>query len=298
MNYSVKSIAMGAMCIALNLTAVIIDRMLGGLSELLLLMVLALPICLYTILYSTKEGIGVYFANALACLFFATPTMFIYVLIANLLGLWYGYGVQKKLTHGTLFGVNVIVMGACYFFTTIIFAKFFGYDIEADLEFIETTLQSFPVSITSTQLMSIYVYATLWMSILQSIALHFFVFILLKRFKIEHVELTSIIEWRLSKWTAGVFLIVLVVYWGGNMIQWSYISHPLMMLSYLSVVLISSLFGAVVCLVVLPIRSKRILVLLLMIALFIPLIRELLMIIGILDAWIHFRKRMIRKVLR
>ena len=114
MKYSVKSIAMGAMMIALNLVAVLLDRMLGGLSELVLLLLLALPICLYTIMYSTKEGIGVYFANAIACLFFATPSMLIYALIANLLGLWYGHGIKNKYQQETLFGVNVFIMGICF----------------------------------------------------------------------------------------------------------------------------------------------------------------------------------------
>lgn len=298
MNYSVKSLTMGAMCIALNLVAVLLDRMLGGLSELLLLLLLALPICLYTLFYSSKEGVGVYFANAIACLFFATPTMFIYALIANLLGLWYGYGIHKQFQHGTLFGVNVVIMGLCYFLTTIIFATFFGYDLEMELEWIAQTLQSLQFSLSASQLMSLYVYATLWMSVLQSVALHFVVFILLKRFKIAHRPMQSIMDWRLSKRIAFVFIVVLVVYLTGNMLQWEYVNHPIILLSYLSVLLVGSLFGAVVCLVLIPMRSKRLLVFLLMIALFVPFLREILMFIGLVDAWYDFRWKFLEKVLR
>ena len=289
MKYSVKSIAMGAMMIALNLVAVLLDRMLGGLSELVLLLLLALPICLYTIMYSTKEGVGVYFANAIACLFFATPSMLIYALIANLLGLWYGHGIKNKYQQGTLFGVNVFIMGICYFVTTIVFAKFFGYDLELELEFIETSLHSLHLNVTSSQLMSLYVYATLWLSILQSASLHIMVYLLLRRFKIEHVPMQSIMNWRLTKPIAFLFIVVLVIYFIGNMIQWSYITHPMMILTYLSIVLVGSLFGAITCLVLIPTRFKRILILLLMFALFIPIVREVLMLIGIIDALFDIR---------
>lgn len=292
MNYSVKSLAMGAMCIALNLTGVIIDRMLGGLSELVMLLILALPICFYTILYSPKEGIGVYFANALACLFFSTPTMFIYALISNLLGLWYGIGVRKKIHQGTLFGVNVLIMGLCYVLTTIFFANFFGYDIQSELQLIETTLHSHQILLASNSLLNYYVYVTLWMSLLQSAALHLLIFMLMKRFRIEHDHMHSIFEWRLTKPIARLFLVVLVVYLIGNVLQCFYVEHPLMMLFYLSVQLISSLFGAIVCLVMIPMRHKRILMLIMMIMLFVPLIREVLMGIGLFDAWFDIRKKL------
>lgn len=292
MKYSVKSIAMGAMCIALNLTGVIVDRMLGGLSELVMLLILALPICLYTIHYSTKEGIGVYFATAIACLFFSTPTMLIYALIANLLGLWYGIGVRKQFQHGTLFGVNVIVMGICYVFTTITFAKFFGYDIDAELQVFETTLHSMHIYMTSTQLWTIYIYATLWLSILQSASLHLVVFMMLKRFRIEHQQMQPILDWRLPKMLASVFLFVLVVYFAGNMLQCSYIAHPVMVMCCLSAQLVCSLFGAIVSLIMIPMRQKRLLLILLMVALLLPITKEILMGIGLFDAWFDIRKKL------
>lgn len=292
MKYSVKSLTMGAMCIAFNLLAVLIDRMLGGLSELVLLLVLALPICLYTTKYSIAEGIGVYIANTIACFFFSTPSMFIYAIIANLLGLWYGFGIKKKMHHGTLFGVNVIIMSLCYILTTILFASFFGYDMQTELESIETILHSFSLSMDSTQLMSFYIYITLWMSLLQSAALHLLIFELLKRFNMEHVHMHSILEWRLSKPIAWLFLFVLVFYFSGIVLQCSYLTQPWMLLSYMSVQLISSLFGAIICLILIPMRQKRLLILLLMVSLFIPVLKEGLMMVGLCDAWFDFRKKL------
>ena len=82
------------------------------------------------------------------------------------------------------------------------------------------------------------------------------------------------------------------------MLQWEYVNHPIILLSYLSVLLVGSLFGAFVCLVLIPMRSKRLLVFLLMIALFVPFLREILMFIGLVDAWYDFRWKFLEKVLR
>lgn len=292
MKYTTTALTHGAMTIALNLLAVTIDRMLGGMSELMMLLLLAYPMMFYALKHTLAQSAGVYIANGIACLFFATPSMLIYALIANLLGIWYGYGIKKQWKNEWLIGGNVILMSACYMVTTVLLASFFGYDVAAELEVLSEMLQGFSLAIDSDTLLGIYLASTLLLSLMQSFALHMGAHLLLKRFNLNLLHMHSMLEWRLHPAIAWLFLFVLVVYVGGSVVQYPHIIQMIVLMLLCVGRMVCAVYGALRLLILLPIARKRVLMLILLLAAILPLSGDLLALIGLLDAWFDFCKRL------
>lgn len=134
MNNSVRRITDGAMMLAIVGVFMVVDRWLGGLFGDMVLFALPLPLVFYTAKYDYKSGLMVYVALLILSVILATPQMVMYVMMESLLGLIYGTGIYHRQSSSRLLGMSIFCGCIINLITTILFAKFFGYDVMEEME--------------------------------------------------------------------------------------------------------------------------------------------------------------------
>jgi len=129
-----KKITEGAMIVALLGVLFVMDRQSAGLFNFIVAWVVPLPFIVYTAKYGVKDALIPFVASVFLAIILATPVLSVYTVMYGAIGLVYGFGVFKKWQSRHLFFSSVIGTSIIYFVSVILFAAFFGYNIQEDMQ--------------------------------------------------------------------------------------------------------------------------------------------------------------------
>ena len=97
MKANVRRITDGAMIVAIMGLVVVIDGQSGMILDGILFWFIPIPIIIYTVKYNLTNGLLVTVAVTLLTFIISLPHLAILVGFSSLIGLAYGYGINKKL---------------------------------------------------------------------------------------------------------------------------------------------------------------------------------------------------------
>jgi uncharacterized protein YybS (DUF2232 family) len=189
MKKQVRTVTEGAMMLAIVGVFLYINRVSGAMLDGVLAFVMPLPAIFYIAKYGIKQGLILSFSMAIIGLILATPISLFYVMTAIVVGLVYGYGINKDKDNGWLLIWTTILTAISFFIEMVLLAKMFGYDFNTEVSTLVITLKemgvtNLPANI-ETLVISIYPMAMLMAAFAQALITHIFSIILLKRLKIK-----------------------------------------------------------------------------------------------------------------
>ncbi len=210
-----KRLTHGAMITALLGVLFLIDRQTAGLFNYVIGWIVPLPILVYAARYGLKSALAPFASGAFLAFIIATPITVAYAVMYGIIGLIYGHGVHRKWTTRHLFYATVVGTSIVFFISVLLFASFFGYNIQQEMQTIFQLLETIdvpnsinPVTVAQTSIMITYV----TMVLMEAMVIHTLAKVLLSRFKIMLSKPAAIESIRFPKWVGALILITLFVY--------------------------------------------------------------------------------------
>ncbi len=186
MNKTVR-ITEGALYCGIVFIFLMVNRWMGNSLEFIFYWFLSFPIILYGAKYGIRNNIVLCCAMMVMAMIFTSITTWFYLFSAQLVGLFYGYGIEKKWSNGRLIFISILFTLFAYIVTTILCANFFGYDLSEDIMMANMILELTNIQVVNFDqfVMKLIIGIALISSILQGITTHMVSNILLKRLQIE-----------------------------------------------------------------------------------------------------------------
>ena len=203
MTNNVKKITEGAVLCALIGVFLIINRMLGEFSDIILLWVVPIPVIIYSIRYGIKNCFVFAFSVIFLTVILAGPQTIFYVLASLTVGMVYGWGLRNGKGAGWLIATTIIGSFVITFVTTFLLAGFFGIDLALELKLVEEAFmetykaQGGDISALSSDIVRISYYSLLFVSsVIEGFLVHMLTALVLVRLKISvpPTKLNSVVK--------------------------------------------------------------------------------------------------------
>ena len=278
-----------------------INRQLAGMLELMMYWILTFPILMYTARYGVKSALVPAVSMVLLSFMIAQPTTIFYLVSCMVIGILYGAGVRKKWKNGTLLSMTALFTFVSYFITTIVFAAFFGYDPSEDVELVKTLMEVLNVNLSlplGTIVSFVVFFTAVLMTILQTMCIHMIANTVLKRMHIEVVPMKNIFDIKVSPYIGYGILAIYVLFLLRNVIKLNQDAYAIVFALYLFAKPFAIGYGALILLCILLLKKKRAWSIVIMISLFIPIINDIIAVIGILDMIVDLRLRLFQRLKR
>ncbi|MEG1461499.1 DUF2232 domain-containing protein [Anaerorhabdus sp.] len=213
MNNNVRKITDGAMMVALVGVLILINRQFAGILELFA-WILPLPMVFFTAKYGWKDGILPLSAMVLLTLILGTPQSIYYFAVTAISGLIYGNGVKVGWNNRKLLFVTMTISVISSLVTTVLFASFFGYDINMEIktigdmmnQVIGSTGVAFAFDVT--QLIKVSVgFSVIFAGVLEGLLIHVISRLMLTRFGFHIPKAKPLSQINAPKWTGYVALV-------------------------------------------------------------------------------------------
>ena len=222
----VNSITYGALFCALVGVLVYINRLLANGLELYFFWIIPIVVIIYIVKFDVKQAIVMNVAMLLMTMIIAGPvsTSTFYVLGSVIAGTVYGAGLIKGSATYLITSV-VLVSLIMMFISYFVFAKFFGYDLMAEMDFMREAMTIMAdkmargdAAISSTlmamfdnnALFSIIIISSVLSAILEGFLVHSIAFIVLKRLKMTIPPMKPVSELYAPLWLKLIVLVGLV----------------------------------------------------------------------------------------
>lgn len=301
MNNQTHKLTEGAMMVAIVGVLLFVNRQFANAIELFMYWILSFPILVYTAKYGIKDALLPSVSMLLLSFMIAAPTTIFYLFCCIVTGLIYGGGVRKEWKNGTLLVWTGIIGFLSYLITTVFLAALFGYHPSDDIEMVKTLLAFFDVNIAgirfSMVIQIIVVMMAVLMSVLQTICIHLFSNILLKRLNIGVHEMISLFELRVPRVSGVIIIIIWLLFSGRNVIELSQEVSSVLFIAFLCSSVFAVGYGTLTCMMFCIVKRKRVFLFLVLIGVFIKYIQIGIALIGIVDMLFLLRKKMKRGVL-
>lgn len=170
--------------IALISVFLLIDRQFASQLNVYFAWIIPLPIILFTAKHGFKAGWLPYFGVAVLSLMISSLPSLIFALLYGLVGLLYGWGINRKFDSRTQFLFTSLYTTIIYFLSMVLFASFFGYDMGDEVKIVAELLRSMNVQVSTaeTDLIRMIIVMSIFLAaILEAYLLHIFARVLLKR---------------------------------------------------------------------------------------------------------------------
>ncbi len=215
MSKETQKLTHGAMITALLGVLFLVDRQSAGLFNYIIGWIVPLPILVYVAQYGFKQSLAPFFASILLAFIVATPVTAVYALIYGVIGLIYGFGVYNKWSARALFYATVGGTSVVFFISVLLFASFFGYNLQQEIQTINDIIEAMDVSAavntkTMVQTTLVVMYAT--SVLLEAFVIHTLAKLILSRFKIKVIKSGPLESVRFPKWVGIIILLTLFAY--------------------------------------------------------------------------------------
>lgn len=310
MKSNVRRITDGAMIVAIMGLLIVMDGQSGMLLDGILFWFIPVPIIIYVVKYNLTDGIVVAVSVTLLAFIISLPHLAILIGFSSLIGLAYGYGVNKKLSVSKTLILTFITTVIYYVLSMIIFAKFFGYDPVAEIadiidffsKLLDNTGQS-SLNVISilrwtnpffAMLILFVSFLPIVISLLQTLITHLTSTVILKRLNLADIKIKPFFTITVSKKTGIIGVITLIItyaYFYSGIKGYDSIVIVLQFIAQLTFIVM----GAILLLTIVSINRKPLLgpIIGLLIIIF-PL---LVMMVGIIDVFTNTRINYIRRAL-
>lgn len=303
MKNTTHRITEGAMMVAIVGLFLFANRQLAGLLEYAMYWILSFPILIYTVRYGVKQAIAPAVSMLLLSFMISMPSTIFYLTSALLIGMIYGGGVRNKWSNGALLISTGILTLLSYFMTMVVFAAFFGYDPNEDIEIAMRLGEILKIgNINIGQLAIVFsVLLSIVTAILQTICVHLLAILLMRRMRIPTNPTKSIFDMAMPKTIGYISICIWVLFLLRNVIKLEGNLLVGLISAYSVVVFLmsSELISSMLCLLL--IYQKRSLVFVLLIVVLACLAfeptRNLVILMGIYSCLVNLRTRWKRGVI-
>lgn len=292
MKSKTRAISEGAMMLAMIGVLLIINRQFAGTFELMLFL-LSIPIIIYTVKYDMRMGLTLSISSILLSFMFATPTSIFYLISAVMIGLIYAFGILHHWHNSLLLASSVLGNLVVTIITVVIMGAVFGYDLQEEIAMFSKLMPD-TNGVDIKQFVTIIVFLSyLGLAILQAISVHIISIELLRRFKIKTIVMKNIFELRFPKWCAPLIIIGFVAYLIVSYIPVDKTVMDVAMIAYCCLLLLSLVDGCLTVICYLRMAKKgKSAIFLALLACFIPIIQNVVSLIGVFDIWEQYRYKM------
>ena len=215
MSKEIQKLTHGAMITALLGALFLVDRQSAGLFNYIIGWIVPLPILIYGAKYGFKQTLIPFVASVFLAFIIATPVTAVYALMYGVIGLIYGYGVYSKWSARSLFYATIVGTSVVFLITVLLFASFFGYNLQQEIQTISNIIEAMDVSAavnTTTMVQTTLVVMFATSVLLEAFVIHTLAKIILARFKIKVIKASSIENVRFPKWVGILILVSLFIY--------------------------------------------------------------------------------------
>lgn len=299
MNKETKKITQGAMIVALLGVLFLVDRQTAGIFNYVVAWTVPLPIVLYVAVYGFRSALVPFVSSVFLAFIVGTPIMAILALIYGTIGLVYGYGVYKQWESNKLYLSAFIGTSAVFFITVVLFAAFFGFDVQAEIAMMMDTMNSMDfvqgLDIDIKQIVTATIMITyLTTAVLEAFVIHTLSRMLLMRLKIRVIHSKPLESVRFPKWVGILLLLGLFVYPFIIALDLSETFQIIGIAVYGWIVILLG-YQAFVFVIIMQRRlKKKILIWVILATLLVPsLMIDVLIVVGLLDILSDVRSRLL-----
>lgn len=308
MKSNVRKITDGAMIVAIMGLLTVIDGQSGMLLDGLLFWFIPIPIIIYVVKYNVSDGLVIAVSITLLTFIISLPHLAILMGFSSLIGLAYGYGINKKLSVSKTLGLTFTATLIYYLLSMVVFAKFFGYDPVAETQeiigfftqllnnisnssidavtFLRWTNPFFAMLILFVPFLPIVI------SVLQTLETHLFSALLLNRLKLAEIKMKPFFAVKIKKSAGILALVTLIITYLYFIIGLKGFDTVIMILQFMAQLLFI-IMGAILMLTYVSLEQKPLLSLFVgLLVLVMPLI---VMLVGIIDVFSNIRIDYLRR---
>ncbi len=310
MRNNVRRITDGAVMAAIMGLLMVIDGQSGMLLDGLLFWVVPIPIIVYTVKYDISSGLMVSVAVSILAFILTLPHLAVLIAFSNLIGLAYGFGVNKKLKTYQTLTLTFIVTLIYYVLSMVIFAGFFGYDAIAELNALIDMLSDLLSSVLSNKnnmietlsiinpffrmLITFPLFLPATIALLQTIITNLISSIILKRLELANITVKPVFNIRISKKTGLITLIIFILTYVYNFSVNTSFDNVIIVVQFVCELIFITM-GAILAMTFIAVKRMPILsILIALITIGAPLI---MLGLGFIDVFTNTRKNLIRRAI-
>lgn len=277
----------------------LLDRQTAGIFNYVVAWIVPLPLVIYVAMYGFKSALVPYVSSVLLSFIVGTPVMAVLAIIYGMIGLVYGYGIYKKWESNKLYLTAFVGTSVVFLITVVLFAAFFGYDIQGEIQLMMDTINKMDIDIVQGRnleqtVKSAVIITYLATVIMEAFLIHTLSKIVLARFKIRVIKSRPIETVRFPKWLGIVLLLGLFIYPFTISLKLSE-SYQTLGLAIYGWIVILLAYEAFVFVIIMQRRlKKKILVWVILATILLPTIMiDILILVGLLDILSDMRSRLL-----
>lgn len=300
MHNTTKRITEGAMMTAIFGVMLFLNRQLGGILEYLMYWIFTFPILLYTAKYGIRASLATSTAMVVLSFMLGTPTTIFYAVSCVLIGVVYGGGVRKGWSNTSLLASTGILTLLSYIFTMVVFAAFFGYSVEEDIEMLTMLMNMLNMNfgVSMKYILCIFTsFTVILTTVLQTMCIHLVAVLFMERLKIAHHKMKTVFDLRVPKWIGWICIVIWLLFYGSNMVELKEGVRSVLMFLYIMMKVFCVGYGSLTFLSFILLMRKRWLLFVLAIVWFVPLGQSIIAVTGIIDMLQGIRKRIKESVI-
>ena len=285
--------------IALISVFLLIDRQFASQLNVYFAWIIPLPIILYTAKHGFKAGWLPYFGVAVLSLVISSLPSLIFALLYGLVGLLYGWGINRKFDSRIQFLFTTLFTTIIYFLSMVLFASFFGYDMGDEVKIVAELLRTMNVQVSAaeTDLIRMIIVMSIFLAaILEAYLLHIFARVLLKRvLKITIPASAPLSKFSLPAYIGYILMALLFIWPLSRQLQldtnWQNIGYTLFVFSTMTIVLHAFIL---ICVIQKRYKMRTLIFAAVFSLLLLPTVAVFpLMIIGLLDMVTDLRQKLL-----
>ncbi len=222
MNRDIRKITDGAMMAAIIAVMLLINRQTAGLLEVSFLWILPLPMVFYGAKYGWKDSGVLFIAIILLTIIIGTPQTLFYVVSEMLIGIVYGCGIYDRTPSRKLVIRTMILAVVADILSMLVFASFFGYDLQAEIteyeKILNTAFEQTGTQLAGTMdltsmLKTVVVVSVIFNGIFEGFITHVLSRMMLKRLRIYVQPMNPISDYYPPKWSGYIGILGLVAFY-------------------------------------------------------------------------------------
>lgn len=222
MNRDIRKITDGAMMAAIIGVLLLINRQTAGLLEITFVWALPLPMVFYGTKYGWKDSWVLFVAIILLTIIIGTPQTLFYIVSEMLIGIIYGCGLHDKVSSRKLVIRTMILAVIADILSMLVFASFFGYDLQAEVSeysnlvntFLDQTGRTLTTTMDITSMIKIIIIvSTIFNGIFEGFITHVLSRLMLKRLGIYVEPMPPITDYYPPKWSGYLGILGVVAFY-------------------------------------------------------------------------------------
>ena len=290
-----RKITLGALLAAIVGVVLLVNRQFGGAFDIYLIWVIPIPLILYAAEYGVKDALVVAVSTVILAFVVSSPVTVIYTLFSVLLGIVYGYGLNKGKSAYWLLIAAILGSFAMEIVTTYLFADFFGYGIDLQIAELKEMMAKMHVEFPAGwNLLHIILIMVVLTAVMEGVMIHLLTGLIAKRMKLKYPQYTPGKDLRMPKWLAVLSVLVIGAWIAVGFANPETKTAEYLLIASLPLFLIGLFYGYITVVIWLKmhVNPRMIWLFVVLLLLGAPVTFPFMAGIGYADAFLNFKDRM------